>query len=268
MLTNDQQAEFDFYGVLKVNSLLSTQAISRARTSVVSRFEGLGFSRHGNWCLEGKARSSWPDKGYSAKSIGNKIEDVERLLDEPGVKPIVDELLAHADLDRQFFKRPQILVTLPNEGEWCMPKGGWHVDIARVASGRRPGVQVFILLSEIKPQGGGTLVVSGSHRLLNDGDFIRSRDVTKLLRKEPFFRELMSDAYPSIDGFLNPDNSKSAPQHSDLSVIELTGSPGDAYFMDMRAIHSAAPNMSDEPRMMATHRFLRADVASELTAGS
>ncbi len=268
MLTKDQQAEFEYSGVLKVKSLVSAQAISRARTAVVSRFEKLGFSRFGEWQLQGRARAPWPDKGYSAKAIGNKIEDVERLLDEPGIKPTVDAILDHADLDKQFFKRPQILVTLPNEGEWRMPHDGWHVDIARVASGQRPGVQVFILLSEIKPQGGGTLVVAGSHRLLNDSGFIRSRDVTASLRQEPFFRELMAVAHPSIDGFLNPDNSKQRLKQDDLSVVELTGAPGDVYFLDMRAIHSAAPNMSDEPRMMATHRFLRADIASELMAGA
>lgn len=268
MLMADQQTEFEVSGILKVKSLLSEPAISRARESILSRFEALGFSRDGRWQLEDRPRSNWPDKGYSAKAIGNKINEVERLLDQPGVKPIVDAILGHAELDKEFFKRPQILVTLPNAGEWFMPHDGWHVDIPRLVSGRRPGVQIFVLLDEIKPQGGGTLVVTGSHRLLNNDDFVRSRDVTKLLRQVPFFRQLMSVPSSKADRFATTENNTQSTQQVDLGVLELIGSPGDAYFMDMRAIHSGAPNMSDQPRMMATHRFLRADVAEEIKASS
>lgn len=268
MLTADQQTEFELSGVLKVKSLLSAPVISRARASVLSRFEALGFSRDGQWQLEDMPRSNWPDKGYSAKAIGNKIADVERLLDQPGVKSVVNDILDHADLDTEFFKRPQILVTLPNAGEWFMPHDGWHVDIPRLASGRRAGVQMFILLDEVKPQGGGTLVVAGSHQLLNNDVFVRSRDVTKLLRQEPFFHKLMSAPDSNAGGLAVTDNSVQSTQTADLEIVELTGSPGDAYCMDMRAIHSGAPNMSGQPRMMATHRFLRADVASEIKASA
>ncbi|WP_262694725.1 phytanoyl-CoA dioxygenase family protein [Kordiimonas aquimaris] len=265
MLTEQQRAEFDLHGILKVKSLLSEQAVSRARHAILSRFEALGLSRRGEWRLEGRSRAKWPDKGYSAKAVGNKIEEVENLLGEPGVEPIVGSTLEHANLDHQMFKRPQILVTLPNKGEWFIPKDGWHVDIARIGSGRRPGVQVFILLSEIKPQGGGTLVVSGSHRLLNNDGFIRSRDVAKQIQKKPGFCKLMSEIESASGELLRSEDSKHSNQQDDLSIVELTGSPGDAYFMDLRALHSAAPNISDHPRMMATHRFLRADTLPELT---
>lgn len=264
MLTEQQRVEFDFSGILKVKSLLSEQAVSRARRAVLSRFEALNFARDGEWQLDGRPRSKWPNKGYSAKAIGNKIEEVERLLGEPDIKPIVDTILGHADLDRQMFKRPQVLVTLPNEGQWFIPKDGWHVDFWRLASGRRPGIQIFILLSEIKPQGGGTLVISGSHRLLNNGDFIRPKEVAKQLRNDPFVYKLMSATDVSPAELQSLEGNKHSGQQDDLSVVELTGSPGDVYFVDLRALHSAASNTSDHPRMMATHRFLRADILSEL----
>lgn len=261
MLTEHQRTEFEFSGVLKINALLSEQAISCARSAILARFEALGLARDGKWQIEGRPKSKWPDKGYSAKTIGNKLEEVERLLDEPGIRTVVDTLLDHAAIDRQLFKRPQNLVTLPNEGAWFMPHDGWHVDFARLKSGRLAGVQIFILLSEIRQQGGATLVVSGSHRLLNNGHFIRASDVTKQLRKDPFFGALMSAPCLSIADFQSAASSEYA---TDLSIVELTGSPGDAYFMDMRVLHSASPNVSDQPRMIATHRFLRADALSEL----
>jgi len=44
----------------------------------------------------------------------------------------------------------------------------------------------------------------------------------------------------------------------------LTGTPGNAWFTDLRLLHTAVPNATDRPRMMATHRFVPADVMQEL----
>ena len=50
-----------------------------------------------------------------------------------------------------------------------------------------------------------------------------------------------------------------------LEVMELTGAPGDAHFIDLRVLHASAPNATDYPRVMVTHRFMRVDVMGELT---
>lgn len=263
MLTDAQHSEFEALGVLKVNSLFSVQAIERARISILKRFEPLRLSQGGEWQLDDTARVNWPEKGYKAKDIGNKIEEVERLLDEPGVKPMANALLDDAKLDHEFFKRPQILVTLPIAGEWFMPNNGWHVDVPRLSTGACPGVQIFILLSEIKPGGGGTLAIAGSHKLLNGEGFVRSRDVTKRLWAKTLFQEFMSEPRSTLDWF---EVHAPTAESVEVKVVELTGSPGDAYFIDLRTLHSGAPNMSQEPRMMATHRFLTADAAKEMAA--
>ena len=49
-----------------------------------------------------------------------------------------------------------------------------------------------------------------------------------------------------------------------LEVLELTGAPGDAWLMDLRALHTGAPNAAEQPRMMITYRFVRTDLAAEL----
>jgi ectoine hydroxylase-related dioxygenase (phytanoyl-CoA dioxygenase family) len=49
-----------------------------------------------------------------------------------------------------------------------------------------------------------------------------------------------------------------------LEVVELVGEPGDVWLMDLRVLHAAAPNCSDRPRLIATHRFLRADLMPEI----
>lgn len=263
MLSQDQHAEFDASGLLKVKSMLSAEAIEHACAAILQRFEPLGLSRGGKWQLEDTSPTGWPDKGYKAKDIGNKIEEVERLLHEPGIKPMANALLDDAELDHEFFKRPQILVTLPNVGEWFMPNNGWHVDVPRLSTGACPGVQIFILLSEIKPGGGGTLAISGSHKLLNNEGFVRSRDVTKRLRAGPLFQDFMSQSRSTTDWF---EAQAPTAEPVEVKLVELTGSPGDVYFMDLRTLHSGAPNISQEPRVMATHRFLRADAAKEMAA--
>lgn len=50
---------------------------------------------------------------------------------------------------------------------WSLPTKAWHVDY-RLDLGCRPlpGVKAIVLLDEVAPDGGATLVVSGSHRVL------------------------------------------------------------------------------------------------------
>lgn len=268
MLSGKQREEFEASGVLKIEQLISKEAVSGAREGVLSRFETLNYASNGNWCLDERPRSIWPDKGYSAKKIGNKIKEVELLLDQPGVKPIIQHLMADAELDTQMFKRPQVLVTLPNAEEWFIPNDGWHLDNPRLASGVRSGVQIFILLSDIEPRGGGTLAVSGSHQLLNDGSFIRPRDVTQRLRKLPFFEALLKARHTSIAKFRDQHGAIQTPEDTRLEIVEMTGNAGDAYFMDTRIVHSGAPNAKDRPRMMVTHRFVRTDMIKEIEANS
>jgi hypothetical protein len=59
--------------------------------------------------------------------------------------------------------RPQILVTPPQKEPWRIPENGWHVDLSASSSGRLPGIQVFVLLDDVAPHGGGTLALRGSH---------------------------------------------------------------------------------------------------------
>jgi hypothetical protein len=42
----------------------------------------------------------------------------------------------------------------------------------------------------------------------------------------------------------------------ELQVVEMTGEAGDVYFMDLRMLHTVAPNALRIPRLMITQRFL------------
>lgn len=235
ILTDEQIAEFDRHGILRIPGLLAAETVGAARDQVQMALSG-----------------AW--KGEA------KLSAVAALIDEPRLLEAVDLLLEGRAFDRELFKRPQVLFTPPNADRWIAPTG-WHVDSPRLPSGQRPGVQLFTFLDTVDPGGGGTLAVAGSHRLFNQGRLILAKDLRRLFRREDFFRALYSKAPEGRAGLFNRVGHIGDVA---LRVVEFTGAPGDVYLMDLRVLHAVAPNVTERPRMMATHRFWRADIIPEL----
>ncbi len=265
-LTSQQRDEFDRRGVLRLERLLSAERVGRARDVVLAQLERLDLWKAGAWNLSALPRPQWPATGLkTSKTVGNKRPEIEALIEEPALLAIVDQLLEGHAFDRTISKRPQVLFTLPNIDRWTLPTG-WHTDSIRLASGQSPGVQLFTFLDWVEAGGGGTLVVAGSHRLLNEGRFIKAREMQNRLNREAFFRRLFAGQRPTPD-----DDPARLPTGAvggvPLEVMELTGAPGDAWLIDLRVFHSGAPNASSRPRMMATHRFWRADLMAETAEG-
>jgi hypothetical protein len=262
LLSSSQRQAFERDGVLRFEGLLSPERVLQAREAVLRPLEQLGLRQDGRWRLEALPRPTWPESGpKTAHAIGHKHPELRSLAADPSFRAIVDELLEGAALDRALG--PQVLFTLPNADAWTAPYG-WHVDLPRLASGRLPGVQLFTFLEPVAPCGGGTVVILGSHRLLNGGRHIRSKDVKRLLCSEPFFRELYADPKGTASDPAELLGRRARINGVELSLIELTGAPGDAWLIDLRAVHAGAPNVSDRPRLMMTQRYVRADVAGEL----
>ena len=172
----------------------------------------------------------------------------------------------------EAFSRPQLLFTPPGARHWFVPNTIWHVDVPRLGEAGAPGVQIFILLDDIPPGGGATLVLAGSHRLLNDR-VRRSRDVKKSLKRRPYFQHLMGprpqDRDPSDGTHTDPDSARllNQPGHDGdipLQVVEMDGHAGDAYITDLRLLHTVAPNASPRPRLMATQRLPYPDIVDKL----
>lgn len=51
-------------------------------------------------------------------------------------------------------------------------------------------------------------------------------------------------------------------------VVELHGEPGDAFFMDLRILHTLAPNASSVPRILLAQRFLLESLRAAAYGGS
>ena len=126
----------------------------------------------------------------------------------------------------------QILFTLPKPGAWVLP-GTWHMDCGF----ERPswpvhGVKLFAFFGEVGPKGGGTMVLPGTHRVVDEyrwrlppGTGAGMANWHRLLRQHPFLAQL-------LNGHRMPDGGRSlVGQVGDVNgvpveVRELTGSLG------------------------------------------
>ncbi len=129
-----------------------------------------------------------------------------------------------------FDEKPQLLLTVPQKTEWTLNGLKWHVDSF---TSPLTSLQFFLLIDDVKPYGGGTLVLKGSHK----------------------FKKRL--ALNQIDQLLDSKqlNEKFEFDQINMSIFELNGTVGDVYLMDMRLLHSPSLNVSDKIRMMATYRF-------------
>jgi hypothetical protein len=183
------------------------------------------------------------------------------------VRGVFDELLgAEGWEEPPYWGQP--LVSFPDGRPWHLPHKVWHFDLPVSASFEGlPGVQIFAFLSRVAPGGGGTLVVTGSHRIAfrlassAPGGRGRSAEIRKMLaRSEPWFRELGSPG-ASTDREARLMHETTDIGGVPVRVVELTGEPGDVALMHPWMLHAPAPNGSRAPRIMVTHRLPRRGLA-------
>lgn len=150
----------------------------------------------------------------------------------------------------------QVLMSFPTPGPWTLPDS-WHMDCGF----ERPtwpvfAVKLFAFFGPVEPMGGGTLVLSGSHRVVdryretippgtgegkqNWRPFMKHHpELARLLhgdRLEDGGRSLVGQRY-DVDGV-------------PVEVLELTGQPGDVVIAHLHVFHAASPNTGHHPRQM------------------
>lgn len=249
-------------GMLRFDGLLSAAGVARARDAVLRQFEALGLRRGGVWQIGEKPE--WPATGLKvARDIGHRHPEVDTLVTEPHVLALVDQMTGGGELDQTIHPGSQVLASLPNAGPWILPES-WHIDCPRLPSGRSPGVQIFTFLEPVGPRGGGTLAMAGSHRLFDNGRAMKTKDIMRVLRGEPFFARLASERFRLGDPAI--ELPRGAVGDVGLKVVELCGNPGDAWLVDLRVLHAGAANAAETPRLMVTRRFVLAELMPEISA--
>jgi ectoine hydroxylase-related dioxygenase (phytanoyl-CoA dioxygenase family) len=227
---------------------------------IFQHLERYGIAQGGAW----RPAEKLPSAGlFDAKPMIRQLNRHQAIIDLVGGKAMAAaSALVGGQPNFAMSRSPGLLFTLPAAGAWTLPHLNWHQDIPRMPEEGPPGVQVFAMLDTVEPGGGGTLAVTGSHRLVNVGVRISSSDLRKRLRREPYFAALMSDGTADRMRFMREAGHVGDVE---LHVVEMAGEPGDVYFMDMRLLHTVAPNTRRIPRLMLTERYLLAHARRALS---
>ena len=160
MLNQQQRQEFLEQGFTRLPGGLPPELIK----PMVNRIGQVLEEIHG---IQLNDSESWVEGGVRGIGHVNK-EDEFRPFGSPAIVSVIDELLGEGD-----WKQPaswgQVLVTFPAIGwDWDsifqrqikVTEINWHTDYAYdLSANELPGVQVFCLLADLKPGGGGTMVV-------------------------------------------------------------------------------------------------------------
>ena len=174
----------------------------------------------------------------------------------PRLVAILDQLLG-----RERWLRPrhwgQPLVCFPRfAGRWDVPHQSWHLDLPADPTAAHVG-RLFAILAPLGAHGGGTAVATGSLRIVQRlvgerGHEQSSGEVRKRLKaRHRWIAQLMSRGANHdrcrIGRFLIAATQVDCVG---VQVEEMTGEPGDVFVMHPAALHAAAPNALETPRLV------------------
>ena len=155
-LTEDQHNAFTGRGYLQLSGTVNSKEVELMRNRVWEQLERHGYLKDDS--------ATWPE-GHVAQ-----LKDVRK--DDPN--PMDNEQLVAAICElikRDWSLRPdwgQSLVTFPIREPWRVPGANWHLDHSFAQQDDHlTGVNVFLLLDELKARGGGTAVLEGSPALVS-----------------------------------------------------------------------------------------------------
>ena len=180
----------------------------------------------------------------------------------PAFAPMGSASLCSA-LDALFgsdgWERPSrwgdLLVRFPtHDSEWSVPNKVWHFDVGGAAFA--PKVVIFAFLETTLPGGGGTAVVTGSHRLLEKlaGDELPRISSARARLLFTRTRNAWINGLWSRD--IEPDRAsrymeEGAVVHGvQLKVAEICGAAGDVVMMHPHVLHTVAANSRATPRIV------------------
>jgi len=244
-LTGDQLAAFERAGVLRLPGFYPASAVASMAEAL---WDDLG-RRYG--ALRDRPETWTDQRPAKFQSLGRSGAFAP--VASPALHALVDGLLGEGRWRMVGNTGP--LVTFPN-GPWRLPRAGWHTDGPTWPTGAREAssfLRLFVLLEPAAVRGGGTLCVTGSHRLLQvladeEGAMLRSPTGRERLRREsPWFGALWGGDEADRTRTLMEDGA--VVRGVAVRVEEMIGEPGDLILMRASVLHAIAPNESDRPRL-------------------
>tara|TARA_B100000497_G_C7685075_1_gene415050 strand:+ start:648 stop:1427 length:780 start_codon:yes stop_codon:yes gene_type:complete len=257
VLTESQINLFHEKGYLKLSGILHEKYALKIQNEIWQELEeefGIKKDNH----------ESWTTPLHSPKKA--KVSTTNEKLINDKFRSIIDVLIG-----KDTWSEPRLwggfLVNFPNKNmeEWNLANKLWHWDYEINRDPELGGLLIFSFFSEVLSKGGGTLIVSGSHRALRKFKSDLSPQELKMkhgehrklfMKTHPYFKKLTSSKFlesDQMDAFMT---NETLIDQIPLQVIELTGKPGDVVFCHPRLIHAPASiNLNSFPRIMRT-KFL------------
>ncbi|MGW0231388.1 phytanoyl-CoA dioxygenase family protein [Actinopolymorpha singaporensis] len=259
MLTTEQMARFELDGLLPLPRTVPTAEALAMRDRLwdfLSLMHGRRYDDPTTWKpLEART-------GFKTLMRTGAFDGLSEYLSEP-----FTDLLGTAWVRPAHWGHP--LVTFPNpHQDWAIPARNWHVDSSQWSTGATPGLVAFTFLDEVRPRGGGTLVMAGSHRLTwqlcqQAGGFMKTSGMKAVLAgRHGWFADLWQRPATGEDQLRRYFEGADI-DGAHVRVVELCGRPGDVVLMNQRVLHVAAPNVLDTPRMMLSD-FISRDSGGDL----
>jgi ectoine hydroxylase-related dioxygenase (phytanoyl-CoA dioxygenase family) len=201
--------------------------------------------------------SSWRQIQGDLKAA--KRDPIQAKILTERVRGVFDDLLGKAAWSPpRDWGRP--LVTFPEPGAWEVPARLWHWDNPCELHLDHPrALFVVSFIGPVAPRGGGTLILSGSPRLLIEQErripeSRRHGSGTRLWerfhRSHPWLMALTGLAPSPADRIAAFMDGETIVEGVPLRVVELAGEPGDMVFCHPVMVHCAAPNRGTRPRFM------------------
>ncbi len=243
-LTEQQKQDFDELGVIKVKGAFDRKIASEVEKELWRRFE--------RWGIEKDVPKSWEELDEATiKKVTKgtrRVRGLESIYNDRTLET-ASTLAREPNLEKQTAL---LLLTFSRQHRYIsdevVPSSIWHSDTPSIPGEGLAGVIVLGFINHVRPRGGGTMVITGSHRLFeNSTSAVSSKSAKRKLKKYPYFRELLSKQTRNRERFLEESGCVNGV---DLRVVELTGEPGDAYFVNGAVMHTITRNYRPVPRMM------------------
>ena len=250
-LKEGQIREFQTRGILRLEDFIPATIATAAQRVALKKLSK--FYENGNWDFESVKDLPFPkaNKVFN-KSLGS-LKPFKSLLTSDLLQ-LISQLMGEDAIPWMKF---QLLCSVPDTSKWEVPSTTWHLDMPMIENKGLPGIQMFTFLTEVRAGGGGTLAVAGSHRQLDELSQFKPKALRSVLKKEAFFRNLWSKEYPERQELMKETLTANG---GSVQVIEMHGKPGDIYLMDLRILHTVAPNSLESPRIMLTQRFAKREM--------
>jgi hypothetical protein len=136
---------------------------------------------------------------------------------------------------------------------------------------------VVSFIGSVAPKGGGTLILSGSPRLLIEHEChvpadqrpgLGARRWERFGRSHPWLMALTGQAPSPADRITAFMDRETTVEGVPLRVVEFTGEPGDMIFCHPVMVHCVAPNRGTRPRFMRIKTQVLTHEGHQLRSGS